>query len=308
MAYIEFPLQFSRQYAAPLDVSSVMTSSEKSSYLSNPVRYAGQVVYDSDTQKLYVLSSDKSSWLEVGSNSTGVSNLQTDLNSLTARVASIEGLTATSGTGQEGDFVMLGAGGKIADAYLPALAITTTHVVSSYAEVLSLSASVEEGDVAVVNDTVENGLLSKSYIYTGSSWVELKTPLDAKINALSADLQGAINSLEQNGVGALQTDLSELSSAYVTLTGANNISVLGSIAEQDYDSVNITGGSISVSALSVTQGTAEFAAIHTSGSATFSNKVTLLNDLSGSMDGNGNPTTVVYNLSGQNCVFDSGIF
>jgi hypothetical protein len=305
MAYIEFPLQFSRQYAAPLDVSSVMTSAEKSSYLSNPVRYAGQVVYDSDTQKLYVLSSDKSEWLEVGSSSTGVSNLQTDLNALTSRVATIEGLTATSGTGQEGDFVMLGANGKIADEYLPALAITTTHVVSSYSQVLSLSSSVQEGDVAVVNDTVEGGLLSKSYIYTGTSWVELKTPLDSKISSLSSDLQSAISNLKTSGVDSLST-------AFATLTAGNetggSVSVLGSIASQNYDAVNITGGSVSVSALSVTQGTADFVNIKTSGTATFSNKVTLLNDLSGSMDANGNPTTVVHNLSAQNCVFDAGLY
>ena len=279
MAYIEFPLQFSRQNAAPLDVSSVMSSADKASYLSNPVRYAGQVVYDSDTEKLYVLSSNRSEWLEVGSSSTGVSDLGT-------RVSAIEGLTATSGTGTEGDFVMLGADGKIATEYLPALAITTTHVVSSYAEVLSLSASVQEGDVAVVNDTVEGGMLSKSFIYTGSSWVELKTPLDASINALSSSLNSAITSLKASGVDALTSSLT-------SLTSESGVSKLGTIASQNKDAVNITGGTISVSALEVTQGTAKFAGISASG------PVTITGNLSGAN---------VYNLSGFNCYFDSGTY
>jgi len=181
------------------------------------------------------------------------------------RLQTIEDKSVSSGTGSEGDYVMLGANGKIADTYLPALAITTTHVVTAFADASSLT--VEEGDVLVVND--ESGLLSKSFIYNAAGqWIELKTPLDAKIDALSADLQGAIDSLNTNGVGALQTDLSELSSAYVTLTGANNISVLGSIASQDSDDVSITGGSVSVEALTVTAGTAEFVNINTSGNVT----------------------------------------
>ena len=193
------------------------------------------------------------------------------------RLTAIENLTAASGTGSEGDFVMLGAGGKISDTYLPALAITTTHVVTAFAD--SSTLTVQEGDVLVVNDE-DTGMLSKSFIYNASGqWIELKTPLDAKIDALSADLQGAINDLQTSGVDAVQGELDTLSSAFETLTAGNetggSVSVLGSIASQNSDAVNITGGTVTVSALEVTQGTAKFAGISASGNVDIAGGLTV---------------------------------
>ena len=59
------------------------------------------------------------------------------------------------------------------------------------------------------------------------------------------------NSLTSSS-GSLGGRVSSLESGFQTLTGANQISVLGSIASQDSDDVNITGGTISVSTLTVT--------------------------------------------------------
>ena len=181
----------------------------------------------------------------------------------------IEGLTG-SGSLTEGQIPVVGADGKLSTLILPALAITDTYVVSSYAAVQALT--VEKGDVAIVNDTDTNGMLSKSFIFDGSTWQELKTPLDAKIDQLSGQLTTAIS----NAVANLQSSgIDSLTAAIDSLTATNSITVLGSIASQDADDVTISGGSISVSALTVTQGTALFANVSTSGSVTIGNGLTV---------------------------------
>ena len=64
---IIFPLQFERQYNAPLDIHQTFdTTADRNSYLTNPLRYSGQVVSDSETNKLYQLDSTLTKWLEVG--------------------------------------------------------------------------------------------------------------------------------------------------------------------------------------------------------------------------------------------------
>jgi hypothetical protein len=67
MARLEFPLQFKRQYAAPLDVDSIFdTTLERESYLKSPIRYAGQQVIDLEEGKAYFLNAAKDSWVLVG--------------------------------------------------------------------------------------------------------------------------------------------------------------------------------------------------------------------------------------------------
>lgn len=60
------PNQFQRQYGGPLDVDAVFaTSSERIAYLSSPRRYDGQLVYDQETGKTYILSILDSTWNEL---------------------------------------------------------------------------------------------------------------------------------------------------------------------------------------------------------------------------------------------------
>jgi hypothetical protein len=67
MPQFEFPLQFKKQYAAPLDVDIVFdTTSARISFLTSPIRYAGQIVSDLQTQKCYQLSTNTNSWIEIG--------------------------------------------------------------------------------------------------------------------------------------------------------------------------------------------------------------------------------------------------
>lgn len=220
--------------------------------------------------------------------SAGLDGRVTDLETFQTH---IEGLTG-SGALTEGQIPVVGADGKLSTLILPALAITDTHVVSSYAAVLELSQGqlVEKGDVAIVNDTDTEGMLSKSFIFDGENWQELKTPLDAKIDQLSGQLTTAIS----NAVANLQSSgIDSLTAAIDSLTATSQVTTLGTIASQDYSSVNITGGSISVSELTVTQGTASFANLSTSGSVTIGNGLTVQSgaaNLSGALNVQGAAT------------------
>jgi hypothetical protein len=95
MADFLFPLQFKRQYAAPLDIDIVFsTTAERLSYLTNPRRYPGQVVSDLQTESVYILNSAGTNWKEAGGNSTFTQNL----------TVSLEG-TKTFGRYVDGDII-----------------------------------------------------------------------------------------------------------------------------------------------------------------------------------------------------------
>lgn len=119
-------------------------------------------------------------------------------------------------------FVYAAAGdNKIPTAYLPSLAISSTHVAANLTAMNALT--VQEGDVCVRTD--EN----KSYIYTsGGTWQELLTPTDAVLsvdgNTGAIDLSGtyeAFGAVAAHNAGAVHTD-TQLSNAEVigmALTG-----------------------------------------------------------------------------------------
>ena len=71
-----------------------------------------------------------------------------------------------------GEIPLLDGSGKISTSVLPALAITETYVVADIAARDALS--VQEGDVAIVNDDGSGN--PNTYIYDGSTWQELKKP------------------------------------------------------------------------------------------------------------------------------------
>lgn len=63
-----FPLQYQRQDAVPIDIDQVFsTTSGRTTYLSSPRRYAGQIVSDLQSQQGYMLSADKTTWLPLTS-------------------------------------------------------------------------------------------------------------------------------------------------------------------------------------------------------------------------------------------------
>ena len=88
MSQLDFPLQFKRQYAGPLDADAVFaTSAERMAFLSNPLCYAGMMVYDLEANKPFWVNADKSGYAGAGT-SGDVLNLvvHSDVDDYTAQV------------------------------------------------------------------------------------------------------------------------------------------------------------------------------------------------------------------------------
>lgn len=67
MSILDFPLQFRRQYQGPLDPdSSFATTAERIAYLNNPIRYAGQVVYDREADQHFALNAARDAYVPIG--------------------------------------------------------------------------------------------------------------------------------------------------------------------------------------------------------------------------------------------------
>lgn len=109
----------------------------------------------------------------------GVANLTAaDIPELTLSKISDAGTAAAKDFGTaEGNVPVLGAGGKLSEAVIPAIAITDTFVVDSQSAMLALGA--QQGDVAVRTDVNKTFILKVAPATTLANWVELETPTDA---------------------------------------------------------------------------------------------------------------------------------
>lgn len=88
------------------------------------------------------------------------------------------GTAATVDTGTSaGNVPVIGTGGKLPDAILPALAITDVFTAESETAMLALSA--QKGDVCIRTDLNKSFILGADNPATASSWKELLTPTDA---------------------------------------------------------------------------------------------------------------------------------
>jgi hypothetical protein len=92
-----------------------------------------------------------------------------DISALETRVQAIE-----DDYGVAGGLATLDGSGKIPTSQVPAIAITDVYVVADIAARDALT--VEEGDVAKVSDAGAG--LPKTYIYDGSSWIEIESGSD----------------------------------------------------------------------------------------------------------------------------------
>lgn len=117
----------------------------------------------------------------------GVANLTAaDIPELTLSKISDAGTAAAKDFGTaEGNVPVLGAGGKLSEAVIPAIAITDTFVVDSQSAMLALGA--QQGDVAVRTDVNKTFILKVAPATTLANWVELETPTDAvtSVNGLT---------------------------------------------------------------------------------------------------------------------------
>lgn len=141
----------------------------------------------------------------------GVANLTTaDIPELTLSKISDAGTAAAKDFGTaEGNVPVLGAGGKLSEAVIPAIAITDTFVVDSQAAMLVLKA--QQGDVAVRTDVNKTFILKVAPATTLANWVELETPTDAvtSVNGLT----GAVT--------LTTSEVAEGSNLYFTTARAN---------------------------------------------------------------------------------------
>lgn len=141
----------------------------------------------------------------------GVANLTAaDIPELTLSKISDAGTAAAKDFGTaEGNVPVLGAGGKLSEAVIPAIAITDTFVVDSQAAMLALKA--QQGDVAVRTDVNKTFILKVAPATTLANWVELETPTDAvtSVNGLT----GAVT--------LTTSEVAEGSNLYFTTARAN---------------------------------------------------------------------------------------
>ena len=141
----------------------------------------------------------------------GVANLTTaDIPELTLAKISDAGTAAAKDFGTaEGNVPVLGVGGKLSEAVIPAIAITDTFVVDSQSAMLALKA--QQGDVAVRTDVNKTFILKVAPATTLANWVELETPTDAvtSVNGLT----GAVT--------LTTSEVAEGSNLYFTTARAN---------------------------------------------------------------------------------------
>lgn len=141
----------------------------------------------------------------------GVANLtMADIPELTLSKISDAGTAAAKDFGTaEGNVPVLGAGGKLSEAVIPAIAITDTFVVDSQSAMLALGA--QQGDVAVRTDVNKTFILKVAPATTLANWVELETPTDAvtSVNGLT----GAVT--------LTTSEVAEGSNLYFTTARAN---------------------------------------------------------------------------------------
>lgn len=141
----------------------------------------------------------------------GVANLTAaDIPELTLAKISDAGTAAAKDFGTaEGNVPVLGAGGKLSESVIPAIAITDTFVVDSQAAMLALEA--QQGDVAVRTDVNKTFILKVAPATTLANWVELETPTDAvtSVNGLT----GAVT--------LTTSEVAEGSNLYFTTARAN---------------------------------------------------------------------------------------
>ena len=131
----------------------------------------------------------------------------TDIPDLTLAKITDAGTAASKDVGASaGNVPILGADGKLDTSILPALAISTTHVVASQAEMLALT--VQEGDMAVRTD------LSASFVFKGGdstkleNWIRLASPSDGGFVATVNGKTGAVT--------LTTSDIAEGSNLYYT--------------------------------------------------------------------------------------------
>lgn len=206
MADFEFPLQIKRQFDGPLDFHDVLTTVNRTAWLTDARRYAGQVVYDSDTTKLYILNSAKNAWLQVPT-STSSSEIDFTVGNLTIDNVNINGNTISTSTGNL-TLAPNGASDVLVDA-------DTLRVGDS-------------GDTAFITSNGTGDLTLNTNSGTNSSSVTVHQGVGGNIDLI-------LNGTGKVGVGTSNPSASHLLTVIGGISGTN----------LDIDNIDIDGNTIS---------------------------------------------------------------
>lgn len=114
---------------------------------------------------------------------TGIAALTAeDIPALTSAKITDLGTAATRNIGTaNGQVVVVGADGKIANSLIPALALTDVFEAATQAGMTGLS-TAEQGDICVRSDINRTFILKQTPASVLSNWVELKTPTDTVLS------------------------------------------------------------------------------------------------------------------------------
>jgi hypothetical protein len=98
MAELQFPLQFKRQYSGPLDADLVFdTIVNKNTYLSSPLRYAGQICSCvEENGKIFILNNTLDEWVEINTTIIGQNGIQVTSTNYNTWTISITGNNSLS--------------------------------------------------------------------------------------------------------------------------------------------------------------------------------------------------------------------
>ena len=241
MAKFDFPLQFLRQYQGPLDADLIFNlTSERTSFLTNPRRFAGMMVYDQQNSKTYVLDSASNAWLEVPVSSSSseiqlsfgrldVDNIRIDGNNINNTGANGSIGINPSGTGH----LIIGTDLiKIGDQNLPAT-ITTRGTGT-----LTLNTNDDTNSGSIVINQGTNGNIAITPNGTGE--VDI-----SKVDIDSGTIDGV--TIGTNSVATeIRVDNLTLNGNSITSTDTNgNIAITpNGSGEVDISKVDIDSGSI----------------------------------------------------------------
>lgn len=199
MAELQFPLQYKRQYNAPLDIDMRFdTLASLNAYLTSARRYAGMIVTCLETEgKVYILNNAEDAWVEVSGGGGGTGDMSSSTYDPAGKA---EQVITVGDLGSPDGVASLDATGKIETNQLPQISISSVFVVGSEAEQLALVA--QEGDVAVRTDEEKTYMKNSGTAGDMIDWTYLATKPDAVLS---------VNG-QTGAVSLASTDLADASS------------------------------------------------------------------------------------------------
>jgi hypothetical protein len=245
---IDWPVRFVRQYAESLDRDfSFSTTLERTNYLSNPLAYQGQIVYDEEEDKLYRINSTKDGFILLdGGTSTGeantASNLGTGVGVFSAKVSAdlqfksllAEGATTITDNG-DGTVTISSTDTNTGEVNTGANMGTGYQIFAGKTGVELTFRTLKAGTNTTITEDADGALIitggagetnTASSKGTGTSLVFGKTGADLEFKSIKA---GTNTAIEENADGTLTLNVTipEQGVKLKRITVAGNTFVVG---------------------------------------------------------------------------------